>query len=180
MMKITFHGGNCCGIKTISGLTLAPKDILWTLEEKSKFVSDTDANGGVVSSADNFYSFARPKETAGERFDAYMDFLRQYRPQGLVEVAIVRETGGAIKDQKDDYCGSSYQEAWAPFLEERGFTMVNRFANSNSGNYVEVYHYVMKEEFNYVDKFVFYDDEEEDDEYCADYNYYGDECFYEE
>ena len=118
----------------------------------------------------NFYIDDRPKETAGKRFDAYLDRLMLLRPYGMVECTIVCNETGRFKvmsseldeaerlenidslevftdDSTYEPLFSYDQSKWAPFLEERGFKMVTRFPNSNSGNYVHVYHLVMDAEW---------------------------------
>jgi hypothetical protein len=151
-MRITYHGGSCCGIKQISSLWNSPDWKLAAIKHKEGHipsVSRADAWGHEVKSTDNFYPFERPAETGGERFDAYMDFLRKHRPQGLVEVTIIAKYREALEDSS--YV-SKAQEDWIPFLKKRGFKRVARFANSNSGNFVEVYHYIMTEPFDYYKK----------------------------
>lgn len=164
-LKITMHSGNCCAIKTISGFGYTtPESVVWKKKKTEPY--STDRHGGAVSSNMNFYHPERPKETMGERFIAYMDFLRVERPQGLVEVCIVPYSYEVLEEQGMKVKVTPFQDKWVPFLEQQGFTRVARVANSNSGNYVEVWHYIMKEEFDYRKAFM----EELDDDYddCYD------------
>lgn len=146
-MKITHHGGGCCGIKQISLLGCSPDDVMYKTNAPdsladAKSYARRDADGRKVDSK-NIYWFERPTEKAGERFDAYLDFLRKYRPCSLVEVTIVPYEDSAKEDDED--WREEYQTAWIPFLQERGFKRVARFANSNSGNHIEVYHLVLED-----------------------------------
>ena len=149
MMRITHHGGGCCAIKQISMLGCSPDEFMYSFDapksvEKAKSYANEDARGGNVESSKNIYWFSRPKETAGERFDAYLDFLRKHRPCSLVEVTIVPyEDSARLPD--DDDCWEEYQKDWIPFLKQRGFECVAKVANSNSGNHVHVYHLVLED-----------------------------------
>jgi hypothetical protein len=174
-MKITHHGGGCCGIKQICYLGFSPDEMLYAYDaaedlHAAKQYANTDARGGPVSSDRNIYWFARPAEKAGERFDAYLDFLRKHRPCSLVEVTIVPYEETARYDDVE-YC-SEYQASWAPFLKKRGFSRVARVANSNSGNHVEVYHLVLEDvNWDYDSYYYSYFDveEEDEDEICPEY-----------
>lgn len=167
-LKITMHSGNCCAIKTISGFGYTtPQSFVWKKEKTQEY--NTDRHGGSVNSNQNFYHPERPKETMGERFIAYMDFLREVRPNGLVEVCIVPYQCEVLDEVGMKVKVEPFQNKWVPFLEEQGFTRVARVPNSNSGNYVEVWHYTMKEEFNYQAHFAEdYEDDDDDDIYFDD------------
>ena len=148
-MRITHHGGGCCAIKQICGLGYTPDDDMYERSApkdltSAKHYANTDATGGSVDSSRCIYWFSRPTETAGERFDAFLEFLKKHRPCSLVEVTIVPyEESARYPDDPD--CWSDYQEAWVPFLEERGFNCVAKVANSNSGNHVWVYHLILED-----------------------------------
>ena len=148
-MKITHHGGGCCGIKQICSLGYSPDEFMYGFDapkdsDAAKRYANEDARGGAVESDRNIYWFSRPGETAGERFDAYLDFLRKHRPCSLVEVTIVPYED-SVRFPDDAHCWEEYQQEWVPFLEERGFKCVARVANSNSGNHVEVYHLILED-----------------------------------
>ena len=148
-MRITHHGGGCCAIKQICMLGSGPDEFMYQFDapegkdlEDLKQYAKADARGTAVDSSRNIYWFSRPSETAGERFDAYLDFLRKHRPCSLVEVTIVPyEYSARYPDDEDEWY--KYQQDWIPFLEERGFKCVARVANSNSGNHVHVYHLIL-------------------------------------
>lgn len=128
-MKIAFHGGLCCGIKTIYGFDLRPHN---EVHQKAAYKQkNNDRYGRNVRSDYNFYYKSRPRETFEERFDAYLDFLKKVRPSGLVEITL-----------------TSYQLVqlgWKSVVEKRGFKEVSKFYNSNSSNTVSVYHLIYKE-----------------------------------
>lgn len=172
-MRITHHGGGCCGIKQISMLGFSPDENLHPLEEpkdktSARHYAAQDARGGNVESSRNIYWFARPYESAGERFDAYLNFLKKHRPCSLVEVTIVPYED-SVEANGDEVLMTNYQEEWQPFLRSRGFKMVNRFANSNSGNHIEVYHLVLEDpNWGYDwhhNSYYDIEDEEEEEEY---------------
>lgn len=127
-MRIANHGGKCCGIKTIHYMGVSPGSTEWTWRKDEENPCFRDYSGGDVSSEYNFFHLAAPSETAGERFDRYLKYLRVRRPKGIVEVVLTKhlQVGG-----------------WEPFLLERGFKRVQEFENSNSGAILRVYHLVM-------------------------------------
>ena len=101
-MRITHHGGGCCAIKQISSLGCNPDEFMYQFDAPEgmdladlKQYAKADARGTAVDSSRNIYWFSRPSETAGERFDAYLDFLRKHRPCSLAEVTIVPYEGSA-------------------------------------------------------------------------------------
>lgn len=169
-MRITHHGGGCCGIKQIAMLGYSPDENLYPFDKpedkkKAKYYADQDARGGNVESSRNIYWFARPYESAGARFDAYLDFLKKHRPCSLVEVTIVPYEDSVAAGGDERYM-AEYQADWRPFLKDRGFKMVNRFANSNSGNHIEVYHLVLEDPDWEYDGYhtSYYDIEQEEEE----------------
>lgn len=130
-MHLGFHGGKCCGIKTIYGFFNHP----YTDEEGALLATsanNNDANGHAVSSGMSFFHEAAPVEKPVERLDRYLKYLRRRRPSGIVEITLA--VGGCV-DQKED---------WEPVLLDRGFRVVNSCKNSNSGNTVFVYHLNME------------------------------------
>lgn len=87
-IQIAFHGGHCCGIKTIHSFynhpsyKLPPKD-----ETENLCHYDREGYGPDESSADFFWP-ERPAETASERFNAQIEFLEKVRHYGLVECCV--------------------------------------------------------------------------------------------
>lgn len=143
-MKISFHGGLCCGIKHIHGLGEYPNA---TLSEKDAreyegpdFSHDKQENpdqwGLNVNSEVNAHYPEAPKEKVIERFDRYLKFLQGWRPGGIVEVVLSNGGNG----------GEEQIEPWEPLLFERGFKLVNSCKNSNTSNTIFVYHLNMEEE----------------------------------
>ena len=146
-MDLLFHGGLCCGIKTIYSLGTDPDALCVSLEKIA--VDDRDQYGYHVSSADRFFHKAAPEETKKERLKRYIEYCHERRPQGMIEVTT------AI----DPYDKWLSQGLWEPILLELGFKLVTEFKNSNSGNTVKVWHNV----------YDFGPDEDECDEYeCVD------------
>jgi hypothetical protein len=176
-MMINHHGGKCCGIKTISGLCYDPGYTMWAIESNDGKYLEQDACGVGVASNWNVYPYSRPKESAGERFDAYLDFLKIHRPCSLVEVTVVPYNWEAKAEAGLNYTTDEYQVKWVKFLEARDFKRVARFANCNSGNYVEVYHLVLRDEehnWSYWESPVT-EEFEESDEYMEDADEWDDD-----
>jgi hypothetical protein len=155
-MILSFHGGMCCGIKHIYNLGTKPEEMCEAEPATGKKFNDVSYD--YCRQDVSVYPDERPAETKLERMDRYLTWLSEYRPSGIVEVAIVQD-------------GSSWmdQSKWIPLLKERGFREVTPkqgVYNSNSGNRVHVYHLYM-EKGDY-DPF--------DDEDFDDYDDYDDSC----
>ena len=118
-MYMTYHGGRCCGIKHIWGMTNEPAQIL---------TPQAALNDSGIGWSHSQYSHPRPKEAASDRLDALVDFARCNWPEHIIEV-VVADTGYTKQAQN-----------WSDALIERGFKEVNRNINSNSTNTVVVYH----------------------------------------
>lgn len=172
MIRITHHGGECCGIKHICHLGHSPDYIVYGRKERASILH-YDRHGDPVYSSQNVYHKAMPKEKTGERFDRYLDMLRHVRPFGIVEVTLVVNFGGGfhantdyqedifqrsdgqmpekvdldefVEEPEDEDC---FQDSWVPFIEERGFRLINSCPNTNSGNIVKVYHLNMDEKWH--------------------------------
>ena len=130
-MHLAFHGGLCCGIKTIYGFYGHPDEK--NAEELSAIpANNADSYGNQVASHERFFHEAAPRETGRERLDRYLDYLKRRRPSGIVEVVLATDNG------YPDQVG-----CWEPLLLERGFKEVTRAYNSNSENTCIVYHLVM-------------------------------------
>ena len=168
-MKILHHAGGCCGIKVIANMDNRP-DSQWLASSGHGDLEylEVDRDGGRSDNYKNLYYEDRPGETGGDRFDAYLKFLRRVRPNGLIEVSIV--TDNHVCNYVSSYASEllesgeleSYEEAvqmsdqdtyifnqrrWVPLLEERGFKCVTKFGNSNSSNEISVFHLVMTPDY---------------------------------
>jgi hypothetical protein len=130
-LRLVFHGGKCCGIKTIHGLEYNPTDNVPAVEKK-KFM-ENDEYGQEVKSDLDFFTDAAPKETYLQRVDRMIAFCERHRPQGIIEIVLADTTyePGGYYDQTRN---------WAPLLRRRKFRCVNKCKNSNSGNTVHVFH----------------------------------------
>lgn len=123
MLEIKFHGGECCGIKHITGFWGNPSDKHLAKAESKKRLND--ASGDSVQSDWNFCWEALPQQTYKERLVAYIDFLKKARPSGLIEVSLT-------PIQLVLY-------GWAPVLDELGFKKMCEFWNSNSAEKISVF-----------------------------------------
>lgn len=129
-MKLSFHGGNCCGIKVIHGFMWGgPADY----EEKLKDVPQPPDEGEQYIDPEytRFYWKSRPVETGLTRFKVYLEYCKKHRPNGIVEVVFA---DFQIEDTK-----------WEQVLYDHGFKKVNSCLNSNSGNRIHIYHLNMGE-----------------------------------
>jgi len=88
-MEIGYHGGGCCGIKTIHSFSGSPESVYSKKPEGSKKNLDDDRICGFVSSVKlNLFWPARPKETGRERFRAMIEHIENVRHFGIVECVI--------------------------------------------------------------------------------------------
>ncbi len=131
-MYLGYHGGKCCGIKTIWHLGTKPEHEVTPVSKKED--KSLDQCGDDVQSDYPFFFRAAPEESAVNRLDRYIKFLKEKRPSGLVEIALAESQYNWVD-----------QSAWFPVLEERGFKQVVRFKNSNSGNWVRVFYLVIED-----------------------------------
>ena len=163
-MMINFHGGQCCGIKHISGFYANPDQKIWPKQESTK--RSHDKNGESVRSDWDFCWEALPKQTYKERLVAYIDFLKRVRPSGAIELTLTA-----------DQVGGFYN--WGPVLKELGFKKVVEFWNSNSSNKVFVYYLVYGGKDCAYNAYHSEDDDYDEDDYYDD-DYYLDEYLDEE
>lgn len=128
-LRLSHHGGKCCGVKTIHGFyDRHPCDYEGELE-KDATTAKKDISGADVNTDDRVFSPSAPEETVTNRLDRYIDFLKEHRPSGLIEVYLA-------EDQKD---------VWEKELLNRGFRSVVSFKNSNSENVVTLYHLILED-----------------------------------
>lgn len=129
-MHLAFHGGLCCGIKTIYGFGFVPQMSLPALSEKA--LDDSDVFGSTVKSNQRFFHEAAPAETCLQRLDRYIAYVKLRRPRHIIEVTLATTEPN-----------SGGQFVWFPLLRRRGFKRVTMNKNSNSGNYVHIFHKVI-------------------------------------
>lgn len=132
-MIIAFHGGMCCGMKTICHLGLTPHQVHEELEGDADH-ANRDIAGEETETWMNFYPFPAPHETGASRLKRYIEYLKKKRPQHIVEVVIAK-SDSVYLDQSD----------WVPVLLQQGFKIVNENKNSNSGNTIVVFHLNLNE-----------------------------------
>lgn len=126
-MYLAFHGGKCCGIKTIYELGGSPDDFADYLPKINN--NNADVTYATTNTTTRFFTDAAPEETKLKRLDRYLAFVKKKRPQHMVEIVLAEGT----------HCS---QKKWVPIIEERGFKKVSEFLNSNSENVCSVYHFV--------------------------------------
>lgn len=146
-MDLYFHGGMCCGIKTIAGFCGHTNSNEYH-RPAQKFRSN-DTNGDDVSTERPFFTDEAPKEPAIQRLDRLIAFCKKYRPKGAIEIVLMRTQYNTFQIG-----------AWEQIILERGFKQyVPEFENSNSGNFLRIYHLITTEEKGTSDPY------DEDDEY---------------
>lgn len=128
-MYLVFHGGLCCGIKTVygfpygTGIDFARKCPVPGVAEQKPH-GNPDRQGRPVQSDLYFYTEKLPAETTEERLVRYIKFMEEHRPRNILEATLI----------------TPCQDGAIALLEEYGFKKVNQWENSNSGNTVVVLH----------------------------------------
>lgn len=148
-MDLVYHGGKCCGIKTIHGLGYKPEEMAYKLEALPKKTCN-DVDGEDVSSDLRFYHLAAPEETKLERLKRYIQYCKERRPQGMIEIALA------------SYSWGGYQDVWFPTLESLGFRKLIENKNSNTSNIISVWYLAYDEGADDEDDDDYYDIEEEE------------------
>lgn len=124
-MFYVYHGGKCCGIRTIYGFGHNPDKKLLALPEVTHECIKTEP----LKYANRAMHKARPEETALERFNAYIALHKNTVGEGILEVVVA--VGNFER-----------QECWIPILLKNKFKLVSHSYNMNSFNRVFVFHLV--------------------------------------
>lgn len=112
------HGGHCCGIVHLVSFSCNPEDTL----AADDMIDDT-----ITGYPNTLYKIKRPAEKAIDRLRHHIEAIDQGRSSGVTEIVL---TDGQLDAYK-----------WEPILlGEFGFVRVTRTRNSNSGNYINIYH----------------------------------------
>lgn len=114
LLRVSHHGGRCCGVKHIHEFPSHPTVNLYAYNGKQKYGGN--AYTQMVEAGKRFFCLRRPAETALKRLDATLQSLKEKQPKGLVEVVLSR----TIADK------------WREALLERGFKEGPVFKNSNT------------------------------------------------
>lgn len=128
-MQLVFHGGKCCGIKTVYCMGTSPDEKHEALEKLARR-NNSDQSYHEVGSGIRFFSDAAPEESGKARLKRYIEFMEKNRPRNVLEIVLCESSRYEWQDQT----------AWVSTLEELGFKMVNRHSNSNSGNHIQIWH----------------------------------------
>ena len=131
-MSLVYHGGRCCGVKHIYHLGHDKKGI----EPKLKKLPTTRGMDLCeTSNAGRFFWPKAPRETALNRLIRYVEFTKEQRPQGCIEI---------ILDEEQEY-------EWEDVLiKDLGFKMVTEFVNSSTYETLRVYHRTYNHESNRI------------------------------
>lgn len=122
-MQAYIHGGKCCGIKHIQGLYYDPNAMLPAKRRGKKLKHEGSC---YMNSTRPFFHAAAPAETYEKRLDRIIDFIKTNRTKGVIEVVL-----------------SDHQLVpWRSKIEARGFKLVTKAKNSNSGGNIHIYHLI--------------------------------------
>lgn len=127
-MQLVFHGGKCCGIKTVYCMGTDPAENQPPLAKLARR-HNHDQSYHEVNSGLRFFTDDAPEESGTARLKRYIEFMEKNRPRNVLEVVLCESRYG-FQDQT----------AWVSTLEELGFKLVNRHSNSNSGNFIQIWH----------------------------------------
>lgn len=129
-MRISLHGGDCCGIKHIHGLGYYPDTPLAARKARKMTSFGQHWNGGhndMIHSNSrgkcDFFNEAAPKESRRERFKRFVEFIKSKRPHGIIETTL-----------------NAHGTQWKPIFAELGFKAVSSAKNSNTSSIITVYH----------------------------------------
>ena len=141
-MKLVFHGGKCCGVKTIHGFS-DPNGMCQALEKKSALYNDK--HGAEVKSDLSFFTDEAPKESQKDRFIRLVNWCKEQRPHGLIELLLSTQSCWMTVDADEGEDGAVYGtqiDIWRPIVEEAGFKEALTFKNSNTNRNVTLFHLV--------------------------------------
>lgn len=132
-MRISLHGGDCCGIKHIHGLGPHPDHGMLCARKARKMTSFgqklmpavNDMRSRNPRKNEDFFNEAAPQELPKDRFKRFVKFIKKHRAHGIIETVI-----------------NTNQKAWEPVFEKHGFKRVSFGQNSNSYQTIFVYHLV--------------------------------------
>jgi hypothetical protein len=132
-MKLVTHGGQCCGIKIIHTMGWSPSDDYECppLKKARSHPAFPGAGYDYNNPGKRFFWDKAPAEHPLRRLDRYLAFCDRERPNGVVEIVLSYNE----EDEEENQVPQ-----WEPDLLTRGFKKVNECLNSNSGNYVCIYH----------------------------------------
>jgi hypothetical protein len=130
-MRADLHGGFCCGIKHISGLSHPDYNAC----SRTELTGDQTSFGRVEGNSavndmhrerygEDFFCEEAPTEKYPDRLKRLVGFIKKHRKHGLIEVVIQK----------------SGQAKWTGHLEELGFKMVTEFKNGNTSAMLQVWH----------------------------------------
>lgn len=141
-MRIVPSNSGCCGVKYIRDFP-RPGRIMSAISREEY---DGYNYEGDTSEPDEpcecLYRGDAPKETALERFDRFVSFLKETRPSGCIEVYLAPVGSRTQCEGCDCSTNCDQYPLWKPLLLERGWKELDTFVNSNSYN--EVGHFVLK------------------------------------
>lgn len=124
-MKLSVHGGGCCGVKHLFGFGIKPSII--QAERKLPL------SASLIK--EDLFQDEFPQETARERFHRYVDHQIEKQSFGMLEVTLVSEY-----DPEKGIESPPPAKNWWPILRRKGFQEGPSFWNSNSGNRVTVFY----------------------------------------
>lgn len=125
-LKLTNHGGRCCGVKHLHEFPYSPDHNVAAYDGGTK--SGGSGYEQMVNPGKPFRYVKYPKQTGLERLKAVLAECKKQQPRGLVEVIL----------------SVSSASQWNKHLLELGFKKGPKFENSNTYTTLQVYYLVNK------------------------------------
>lgn len=124
-MELVTHGGRCCGIKTIHTFYGKPEDLIHA--RSATGAEKNDSIYAVSNIGKPFHWPALPVESGTARLKRFIDFVKEHRPDHLIEAVL-----------------NNYQRpSWGDTLLEHGFRCVSVHRNSNTQATIYTYHKII-------------------------------------
>ena len=140
-IRCVADGGSCCGLRHIYNFGNKPEYRIPAYK--------TAKYGGSHGNRDHdAIKVEFPAQTCKERLASVLEKLRKTEFYGIVQVTLVDGYAGEGSNKRDpkgrvqaQYLTPGWynQRKWFPILQDHGFRVVNRWFNSNSGNYVKCF-----------------------------------------
>lgn len=140
LLQLIYHGGHCCGVKTIYGFDACDPRIRvqYKTDKAGRLVYPESIGGAVVPNPVSNFRIPvsnAPEESNAERFIRLIRHVQKNWPGQLIEVSVIAGYRGILS-------GRSQEGFWEPFFEAIGFKRVTEWENSNTQNTLASWHLV--------------------------------------
>lgn len=135
-MRIVPSNSGCCGVKYIRDFPRPDKMMsAFSREDWDEYNSEANTTEPAEPYGCLFRGTA-PKETAVERLKRFVQFLRETRGDGRIEVYLAPIKTSESCDGCNCGAHCDQYQLWQPILLEMGWKELPSFHNGNSGNSV--------------------------------------------